>query len=95
MPNYPPAPSAPELLNEHIETIVTFQAQAERNLDTHQRFIERATAHVGRPRSIYMLLGMVVIAGTSNAVPCRIPAGIVRPVVMSLQCTRSLDDSAP
>ncbi len=42
--------------DDHAGTIASFHARAAQELGRHQRFIEKATEHVGRPRSIYMLL---------------------------------------
>jgi uncharacterized membrane protein len=46
---------------DDLETVASLHARAQKTLDRHQRFLERVTAQVGRPRTIYVL---VVVAAT-------------------------------
>lgn len=43
-------------------------AHGESKLDTHQRRVERINALVGRPRTLYLLLGISVGWGLANAI---------------------------
>lgn len=45
---------------DDVETVASLHARSQKTLNRHQRFMERVTAQVGRPRTIYML---VVVAG--------------------------------
>lgn len=49
------------LVNQHVATIASFHTKEENRLDTHQRRAEWFTGQVGRPRSLYLFL-LVVIA---------------------------------
>lgn len=62
-----PPGSPPEATDEHIGALRSIHAQAESNLGTHQRLIERSTAVLGRPRTVYMLLVVVLSWGLGNA----------------------------
>jgi uncharacterized membrane protein len=51
----------PEYINQNVETIASLRARSEAELSTHQRGIERITAALGRPRSIYVVLAVVLL----------------------------------
>jgi uncharacterized membrane protein len=59
---------AEEPLNEHVGVIASIHAHAEKRLGAHQRLIERVTAELGRPGTIYLLLGFVLAWALGNAV---------------------------
>jgi uncharacterized membrane protein len=42
--------------HETVESVADLDRGAERRLSTHQRWIERTTSAVGRPRSVYIVL---------------------------------------
>ncbi len=44
-----------ERFNENVATIAALRARAQRNLSRHQRWIERFTSEVARPRSLYTI----------------------------------------
>jgi uncharacterized membrane protein len=54
--------------DEHVHAVASIHAQAEDGLGSHQRRIERFAAQLGRPRTIYILLGVVLVWGGSNAI---------------------------
>jgi uncharacterized membrane protein len=45
--------------HETIESVADLEHAAQRNVSTHQRWIERATSAIGRPRAVYCTLGFV------------------------------------
>ncbi len=49
------------MVNQNVETIASLRAQSEAELSKHQRGIERITAALGRPRSIYLVLSVVAL----------------------------------
>src|SRR5579875_1226463 len=53
---------------ETIETIVELNQLAERNVSLHQRAVEHGTAMIGRPRTLYVLLGAIVVWIVLNSV---------------------------
>jgi uncharacterized membrane protein len=67
-PSVEPAPLAEsndvsplnELIDHNIEAIISLHMHAELKVSHHQRFLERATSHLGRPRSFYLVLLFVV-----------------------------------
>jgi uncharacterized membrane protein len=46
----------PENLNENVEALTSLRARAELGVSRQQRLIERVTAQLGRPRSLYVIL---------------------------------------
>src|ERR1700690_3716308 len=60
-----------EPLNEHVGVIASIHAHAEKRLSAHQRLVERVTSWLGRPRTIYLLLGVVLAWALGNAVAGR------------------------
>jgi uncharacterized membrane protein len=49
------------MVNQNVETIASLRARSEAELSKHQRGIERITAALGRPRSIYVVLSVVAL----------------------------------
>ena len=45
---------------EEVESVASIRARAEQRLDKHQRMMEVLTAALGRPRTIYVTLSIVV-----------------------------------
>ena len=41
---------------EDVDTVATLHERAQKRVDTHQRLMEKITAQVGRPRTIYVLI---------------------------------------
>lgn len=56
-----------DIIDKDIETIVNMRLRAEREVSWHQRFIERVTGNVGRPRFFYLLLCFVALWVIINA----------------------------
>jgi uncharacterized membrane protein len=50
-----------------IEPIAVLRARAEQRLGHHQRLLENVTSKLGRPATLYVLLGLVAAWGTLNA----------------------------
>ncbi|MBV9949838.1 MAG: DUF1003 domain-containing protein [Myxococcales bacterium] len=53
-----PVRDGPEA-TEELESVLSLHANAEARVDQHQRFVERMTRAIGRPRSLYVILGVV------------------------------------
>lgn len=49
-----------EPLNQNVEPVASLRQRAERGVSVHQRRIERATAQIGRPRSLYWILAIAI-----------------------------------
>ena len=47
-------------MNQEVESVASIRARAEQRLDRHQRMMEVLTAALGRPRTIYVTLSIVV-----------------------------------
>jgi uncharacterized membrane protein len=47
--------------HESIASVLELDRAAERRMSTHQRWIERTTAAVGRPRAVYVTLALVAL----------------------------------
>jgi len=47
-------------VSQEVESVASIRARAEQRLDKHQRMMEVLTAALGRPRTIYATLSMVV-----------------------------------
>jgi uncharacterized membrane protein len=57
-------------LNQNVEPVASLRQRTERGVSVHQRRIERATAHIGRPRSLYWILAVAFAwAGFNLAAP--------------------------
>jgi uncharacterized membrane protein len=52
----PPVEESPD----QVATVASLRTRAERDLSPHQRRIERVTAKLGRPRTVYWILALVV-----------------------------------
>ena len=55
------------LIVHNAETLASVRAQAERDVDRHQRTIERVTAVIARPTSIYVVLAVTLAWIALNA----------------------------
>jgi uncharacterized membrane protein len=53
---------------QNVETIASLQAHSERLVNSHQRGIERMTAFIGRPTTVYILVTIVLFWTGYNAV---------------------------
>jgi uncharacterized membrane protein len=51
--------SHPDPIAEASQTIAEIHARAHDDVDRHHRWIERAITQVGRPRTVYVILGVV------------------------------------
>jgi uncharacterized membrane protein len=54
-----PSVDAGEHSNENVEALASLRARADRNVSRHQRRIERLTAEIGRPWSLYVIVTFV------------------------------------
>lgn len=45
--------------HHHVATVASLHAHAGSSVSSHQRLVERVTQQVGRPRTLYLLLGVV------------------------------------
>lgn len=59
--------SRPDPIARTSETIAAIRARAEEDVDRHHRWIERAISEVGRPRTVYVILGVVACWIAFNA----------------------------
>ena len=50
---------AKDHIAQNVETIAALRARVEENVGIHQRTIERVTASLGRPRTLYFILAFV------------------------------------
>jgi uncharacterized membrane protein len=57
----------PENVHQNVETIASLRARAEEDVSAHQRGIEKITAALGRPRSIYVAVIVVAAWVAFNA----------------------------
>lgn len=55
-------------LNDNVEAITSLRARAEKGVSRHQRRIERVTALLGRPPSVYVILATVATWIATNLV---------------------------
>jgi uncharacterized membrane protein len=60
IPTAAPA-NAPPHVHHNVETIASLRTRAQRGVSAHQRRIETITAALGRPRSIYIALGVILV----------------------------------
>lgn len=56
-----------DILDKDIEAIVAMRINAERNVNYHQRLIEKATNALGRPLAVYIILLIVALWISANA----------------------------
>ena len=54
---------------QDVESVASIRARAEQRLDKHQRMMEVLTAALGRPRTVYVTLSIVVGWVAFNLVP--------------------------
>jgi uncharacterized membrane protein len=47
-------------MNQEVESVASIRARAEQRLDRHQRMMEVLTAALGRPRTVYAILLLVI-----------------------------------
>lgn len=61
-PDTPPATDTPLAghVERNVQAVTEMQLQAERDINAHQRAVERATAALGRPAALYLTLAFVV-----------------------------------
>ena len=51
---------------QRVETIASVRARTERSIGKHQRTIEALTAALGRPRTLYVVVAVVVVWAAAN-----------------------------
>ena len=51
---------------QNVETVAELRARSEENVGRHQRTIERVTGALGRPRSLYFIVGFVIVWAVGN-----------------------------
>jgi uncharacterized membrane protein len=85
-PTMPTTNSSGDQLSKHvaetIETVAAVQVHAQRHLTGHQRAIEIFTAALGRPRTLYLIIGFVAAWCGANLL---IPRPFDRPPFFWLQ----------
>jgi uncharacterized membrane protein len=69
-----PAAITGEHASANVEALASLRARADQSLSRHQRLIERMTAQIGRPRSLYVIVGFVAIWVAYNLVAPRLGA---------------------
>jgi uncharacterized membrane protein len=57
---------AKQHIAQNVETVAELRARSEENVGKHQRTIERVTAALGRPRSLYFITGFVIVWMVAN-----------------------------
>jgi uncharacterized membrane protein len=57
---------------QDIESVASIRSRAEQRLDKHQRMMEVLTAALGRPRTVYVTLSMVVVWVVFNGVVAKL-----------------------
>ena len=60
-PSPPPAAAPGDLVSQNIDAIAALHAHAERGVSRYQRAIEAATALLGRPLFLYLILAFVTL----------------------------------
>ena len=55
-------------VSQEVESVASIRARAEQRLDKHQRMMEVLTTALGRPRTVYMTLSIVVVWVAFNLV---------------------------
>jgi hypothetical protein len=50
-------------MSQAVESVASIRARAEQRLDRHQRMMEVLTAALGRPRTVYAILLLLIGAG--------------------------------
>lgn len=64
-------PGVPDHVARNVQAVTEMHLQAERTLGAHQRAIESGTARLGRPASVYVILGVVVLWALVNVLAPR------------------------
>ena len=59
-------------MSEDIESVASIRARAEQRLDKHQRMMEVLTAALGKPRTVYLTLFIVVAWVALNGVASKL-----------------------
>jgi uncharacterized membrane protein len=54
-------PTVPTHVSENIETVAQLNAESGARVSRHQRAIEALTRHLGRPRTLYTLVGVAAV----------------------------------
>jgi uncharacterized membrane protein len=76
--------------HETIESVADLERVANRSLSPHQRWIERTTSAVGRPRTLYLTLAFVAVWIGANSVLAGWGRAIDPPPFAYLDCIISL-----
>jgi uncharacterized membrane protein len=76
--------------HETIESVADLERGADERRSTHQRWIERTTAAVGRPRSVYFTLGFVAVWVAGNSALALHGKAFDPPPFSYLECIISL-----
>jgi uncharacterized membrane protein len=74
-----PTDTMPAHVHRGIETVAAIHAHGEQDVSRHQRFVERATHHIGRPRSLYVIVAAAFSWGAWNTIACHFGVGCVDP----------------
>jgi uncharacterized membrane protein len=59
-------PPVPEHVQEQIDALAAMRARFEQSVGPEQRLIETITAKIGRPRTLWLLLGLVLVWVSAN-----------------------------
>lgn len=76
--------------HETVESVADLDRGAERNLSSHQRWIERTTSAVGRPRTVYLVLTFTAAWIALNSLLVPIGRAFDPPPFAYLDCIISL-----
>jgi uncharacterized membrane protein len=58
-PRSQPLPELNDLVEQNLEAVVRHHMEAERNVDYHQRSIEKIMATIGRPHFLYTMIAII------------------------------------
>ena len=64
--------AAPSVLEQNVQAIGALRQRADDRASTHQLFIERVTEALGRPRTIYVVIGAAALWIAGNVVAPRL-----------------------
>jgi uncharacterized membrane protein len=78
----PTSPS--EHVARNVRAVATIHVEAERGLGSHQRAIESGTELLGRPASLYLIVGFVVVWVGGNTVAMVLHRGALDPPPFAL-----------
>jgi uncharacterized membrane protein len=76
--------------HETIESVADLDRGAERTISSHQRWIERTTSVVGRPRTVYVVLTFTAVWIAINSLLAQIGRAFDPPPFAYLECIISL-----